>query len=146
MKNRLCRKLCSANTFRHIISPRPPTLPLVMAGSTVLQELYYWIKYSPITKTSVLQPRMHKVIGSQRIIQSLTWLLNAPQALVMQLQERDTSQAWSPAGLACTLPAPEQPWLPTVLLEKFPRNPNQFLSLSIFLRNAFISRFAERYA
>lgn len=133
-KTRLYRKPCSANTCRRIISPSHGRFRCT-AGTLLLNQIFpnhQNFCSSASQACSYWQPENHP--------ESLTWLPDAPRALVRRLQERVASQARSPAGLACALPAPA---FPTALLEKFPRNPNELLSLSVPLRDAFISRFAE---
>lgn len=136
-KTGLYRKLCSTNTYRRIISPSHGWFRCT-SGTLLLNQIFpnhQNFCSSDSQAWGYWQPENHP--------ESLTWLPDAPRALVRQLQERVASRAWSPAGLACALPAPA---FPMVLLEKFPRNPNKLLSLSIFLSNAFISRFAEMCA
>ena len=117
--------------------PDHPPPSLLMTTSMTLQGLYYGIKYSLITKTSVFQSQTCGVIGSQRIIQSFTWLPNAPKALLMQLQEKEpqakpraqSPACQSPAYFICTLPAPEQPCLPVCAPGQIPQKSTTISSI-----------------
>lgn len=95
---------------------------------------------------------MHEVIVSQRIIQSLIRLPNAPQALVMQLQERELkAQPRAQIALPALCQCQSSPGTHGCSWRNSPENNNNnkittLLSLPIFHRAALISRFTEMYA
>ena len=129
-------------------------LSLAVAGSSILQGCYCWIKSSLIAKTSILPSQMHEVIGSQRIIQSLVRLPNAPQALVIQLRERELkAQPRAQIALPALCQRQSSPGTHGCSWRNSPEinnnnnnNKTTLLSLPIFHRAALISRFTEMYA
>ena len=124
-KPRLCRKLCQANTFR-VVSCR--TCPSVTSGC--------WFHYtSGMLLLNQIFPPHQNCYSSVSNAWGYWQPENHPEphtAAWCSLGSCDAAarnRAESPTEgsdcLARSLPAPEQPWNPWVLLEKFPRNKQQ---------------------